>query len=338
MAQGNDKFLQIINNIKKGELLPVYLLMGDESYYIDSITDAIVENALDDSERDFNQTILYGLDAELSSLINIAKRYPMMASRQLVVLKEAQMFDAIDNLILYVEHYQPSTVFVINYKGGVLKNKKLITAIEKIGAVYEFKKLYDNQVPKFITDYLHSNSLTIEPKAVTMISDYIGNDLNRIVGELTKLKIIIGETGEITAQLVEKHIGISKDYNNFEFLAAIIKKDVYKVNKIINYFESNPKNNPIMPTISILFNFFSNLLLIYYAPDKSDSGLMKDLNLKTVYQLKDYKAAKFNYSVFKCVEIISLLRQYDVKLKGVGVSTSTTPASLLRELTYKIMH
>lgn len=338
MAQGNDKFLQIINNIKKGELLPVYLLMGDESYYIDSITDAIVENALDDSERDFNQTILYGLDAELSSLINLAKRYPMMASRQLVVLKEAQMFDAIDNLILYVEQYQPSTVFVINYKGGVLKNKKLITAIEKIGAVYEFKKLYENQVPKFITDYLQANSLTIESKAVTMISDYIGNDLNRIVGELTKLKIILGETAEITAQHVEEHIGISKDYNNFEFLAAIIKKDAYKVNKIINYFESNPKNNPIMPTISILFNFFSNLLLIYYAPDKSDSGLMKELNLKTVYQLKDYKAAKFNYNVFKCVEIISLLRQYDVKLKGVGVSTSTTPASLLRELTYKIMH
>lgn len=338
MAQGNDKFLQIINNIKKGELLPVYLLMGDESYYIDSITDAILENALDDSERDFNQTILYGLDAELSSLINIAKRYPMMASRQLVVLKEAQMFDAIDNLILYVEQYQPSTVFVINYKGGVLKNKKLITAIEKIGAVYEFKKLYENQIPKFITDYLHSISLTIQAKAVTMISDYIGNDLNRIVGELTKLKIILGETGEITPQLVEEHIGISKDYNNFEFLAAIIKKDAYRVNKIINYFESNPKNNPIIPTISILFNFFSNLLLTYYAPDKSDTGLMKELNLKTVYQLKDYKAAKLNYSVFKCVEIIDLLRQYDVKLKGVGVSTSTTPASLLRELTYKIMH
>ena len=338
MAQGNDKFLQIINNIKKGELLPVYLLMGDESYYIDTITDAIVENALDDSERDFNQTILYGLDAELSSLINIAKRYPMMASRQLVVLKEAQMFDAIDNLILYVEQYQPSTVFVINYKGGVLKNKKLITAIEKIGAVYEFKKLYENQIPKFITDYLQSNSLTIEQKAVTMIADYIGSDLNRIVGELSKLKIILGETGEITAQLVEEHIGISKDYNNFEFLAAIIKKDAYKVNKIINYFESNPKNNPIIPTISILFNFFSNLLLLYYAPDKSDMGLTKELNLKTVYQLKDYKAAKLNYNVFKCVEIIALLRQYDVKLKGVGVSSSTTPASLLRELTYKIMH
>lgn len=338
MAQANDKYLQIISDIKKGNLKPVYLLMGDESYYIDTITDTIVKNALDESERDFNQTILYGLDAEISSLINTAKRYPMMASRQLVVLKEAQMFDAIDDLILYVEQYQPSTVFVINYKGGVLKNKKLITAIEKVGAVYEFKKLYDNQIPKFITDYLNSYSLTIEPKAVSMIADYIGSDLNRIAGELQKLTIVIDAGREVTAQLVEEHIGISKDYNNFEFLSAVINKDSYKVNSIIKYFESNPKNNSIIPTISILFNFFSNLLLMYYAPDKTDMGLVKELNLKSVYQLKDYKTAKANYNVFKCVDIIALLRNYDAKSKGVGVSSSTTDASLLRELTYKIMH
>lgn len=338
MAQANDKYLQIISNIKKGELKPVYLLMGDESYYIDSITDVIIENALDDSERDFNQTILYGLDAEISSLINTAKRYPMMSSRQLVVLKEAQMFDDIDDIILYVEHYQPSTVFVINYKGGVLKNKKLITAIEKIGAVYEFKKLYENQVPKFITDYLQNYSLKIEPKAVAMLSDYIGNDLSRIAGELDKLRIVIGGSKEITAHLVEDNIGISKDYNNFEFLAALVRKDVYKVNKIINYFESNPKNNSIIPIIRMMFNFFSNLLLMYYAPDKSDAGLLKELNLKTTFQLKEYNTAKNNYNVFKCVDIIALLREYDAKSKGVGVSTSTTDASLLRELSYKIMH
>lgn len=338
MAQANDKYLQIISDIKKGEFKPIYLLMGDESYYIDSITDTIIKNALDDSERDFNQTILYGLDAEISSLINTAKRYPMMASRQLVVLKEAQMFDDIDEIIMYVEQYQPTTILVINYKGGVLKNKKLITAIEKVGAVFEFKKLYENQVPKFITDYLQSYSLTIESKAVSMIADYIGNDLNKIVGELEKLKIVIGDDKEVTAQLVEEHIGISKDYNNFEFLSAIVNKDVYKVNKIIKYFESNPKNNSIIPTISIMFNFFSNLLLVYYAPDKSDMGLVKELNFKSPYQLKEYKTAKLHYNVFKCVEIISLLREYDAKSKGVGVSTLTTDASLLRELSYKIMH
>ena len=338
MAQANDKYLQIISDIKKGEFKPIYLLMGDESYYIDSITDLIIENALDESERDFNQTILYGLDAEVSSLINIAKRYPMMASRQLVVLKEAQMFEGIDDLILYVEQYQPSTIFVINYKEGVLKNKKLVSAIEKIGAVYEFRKLYENQIPKFITDYLQGYSLSIEPKAVSMIADYIGNDLNRIAGELEKLKIVIGNRKEVTAQLVEEHIGISKDYNNFEFLSAIVNKDVYKVNRIIKYFESNPKNNSIIPTISIMFNFFSNLLLMYYAPDKTDMGLTKELNFKSPYQLKESKTAKQSYTVFKCVEIIALLREYDAKSKGVGVSTSTTDASLLRELSYKILH
>ena len=171
-----------------------------------------------------------------------------------------------------------------------------------------------------------------------MIADSIGNDLNRIAGELEKLRIVIGASKEVTAQLVEEHIGISKDYNNFEFLAAVINKDLYKVNSIIKYFESNPKNNSIIPTISILFNFFSNLLLVYYAPDKTDMGLMKELNLKSTYQLKDYKTAKLHYNVFKCVDIIALLRNYDAKSKGVGVSTSTTDASLLRELTYKIMH
>lgn len=338
MALSNDKYLQIISDVKKGNFKPIYLLMGDEPYFIDIITNAIIDNALDDSERDFNQTILYGLDVESSSLINAARRYPMMAQRQLIVLKEAQMFDEIENLIYYAEEYQPTTVLVINYKGGVLKDKKLISAIEKVGLVCEFKKLYENQIAKFITDYVQNRSFTIEPKAVSMISDFIGDDLSRIAGELDKLIIVIGDNKEISASLVERHIGISKDYNNFELKSALVKKDVYKVNQIINYFESNPKNNSIIPTISLLFNFFSNLLIAYYSNDKSDMGMMKELNIKTPFQFKDYKTAMGNYNVFKCVEIIALLRNYDAKSKGVGVSTSTTEASLLRELLYKIMH
>lgn len=338
MAAVQDKYSQILSSVTKGIFKPIYLLMGDEPYYIDVITDAIVANALDDSERDFNQTILYGIDVEVSSLINAAKRYPMMAQRQLIVVKEAQMLDGIEELIYYAEEVQPTTVFVICYKGGLLKNKKLISAIEKVGEVYESKKLYDNQLPVFITNYASEHSFEIEPKAVSMLADFIGNDLNRITGELNKLFIVSQGKKEISALLVEEHIGISKDYNNFELQAAIINKDSYKANRIINYFESNPKNNSIIPTISILFNLFSNLLLAYYAKDKSDMGLIKDLNLRNQYQLKDYKKAMTNYNVFKCVDIIAMLREYDAKSKGVGVPTSITDAALLRELVYKIMH
>lgn len=338
MAQEQNKYTKLISEIKKGIFKPVYLLMGEEPYYIDMITDAIVENALDDSERDFNQTILYGNEAEVSYVINAAKRYPMMAPRQLIVIKEAQNMDKIDALIYYMQELQPATVLVLNYKGKNLKDKKLVAAIEKVGLVVESKKIYDSQLPSFINDYVAGMGMTIGVKAVSMLADYIGNDLNRMAGELQKLKIVTGGREAITPEIVEANIGISKDYNNFELLDSVINKDYYKVAGIVKYFEKNPKNNPLVLTISVLFNFFSNLMILYYAKDKSDAGIAKELNMKSQYYTQRYRKALQNYSAYKCVDVISYIREYDAKSKGVGVAPNTTDASLLKELLYKIMH
>lgn len=338
MAQEQNKYSKIISDIKKGIFKPVYLLMGEEPYFIDQITDAIVENALDDSERDFNQTVLYGNEAEVSFVINAAKRYPMMAERQLIVIKEAQNMDKIDALVYYVQELQPATVLVIDYKGKNLKDKKLVSAIEKVGIVFESKKLYDSQLPSFINDYVSDMGMTIAIKAVSMLADFIGNDLGRMAGELRKLKIVTGGDTMITPEIVEANIGISKDYNNFELLDAVINKEYYKVAGIVKYFEKNPKNNPLVLTISVLFNFFSNLMILYYTKDKSDAGIAKELNMKSQFHTQRYKKALQNYSAFKCVDIISYIREYDAKSKGVGVAPNTSDASLLKELLFKIMH
>lgn len=338
MAQGQTKYLGVLSDIKKGIFKPVYLLMGEEPYFIDVITDAIIENALDDSERDFNQTILYGNEAEVSYVINAAKRYPMMAPRQLIVIKEVQNMDKIDALIYYVQELQPATVLVLNYKGKNLKDRKLVAAIEKVGEVIESKKLYDSQLPSFINDYVAGMGMKIGVKAVSMLADFIGNDLSRMTGELQKLRIVTGGKEMITPEIVEANIGISKDYNNFELLDSVINRQYDKVAGIVKYFEKNPKNNPLVLTISVLFNFFSNLMVLYYAKDKSDAGIAKELNMKSQYYTQRYRKALQNYSAFKCVDIISYLREYDAKSKGVGVAPNTPDSSLLKELIYKIMH
>lgn len=328
----------IISEIKKGIFKPIYLLMGEEPYFIDVITDTIIDNALDETERDFNQTIMYGNEAEVSFVINAAKRYPMMAPRQLIVIKEAQNMDKIESLIYYVQELQPSTVLVLDYKGKTLKDKKLVAAIEEVGVVFESKKLYDSQLPSFINEYASEAGMTIGIKAVSMLADFIGNDLSRMAGELQKLKIVTGGKAAITPEIVEANIGISKDYNNFELLDSVINKDVYKVASIVKYFEKNPKNNPMVLTISVLFNFFSNLMILYYAKDKSDMGLARELNLKTSFYIQRYKKAMQNYSAYKCVDIISCIREYDARSKGVGSTANTTDASLLKEMLYKIIH
>lgn len=339
MAKESSKYIPLLSEIKKNIFKPIYLLMGNESYYIDSLCNEIIDRGLDDADRDFNQTIIYGMDAEISSLINAAKRYPMMAARQLIVVKEAQHLDKIEQLINYTEEFQPTTILVICYKGGVVKDKKFIASISKNGVVFESKQLYSNQVPAFISDLAASNGVTITQKAVVMMADAIGTDLCRIANELTKLKIVTPQNTPITDVIIEENIGISKEYNNFELQKAIIKKDRFRVASIIKYYEANPKSNPIIPTISMLFNLFSNLLILYYTPDKSDTNVAKELGLKTVYQAKDYLDAMRNYNVFKCVDIIGYIRQYDAKSKGgAGVAPNTKESSLLCELTHKIMN
>lgn len=340
MAKKDDNsHLKILQDIRNKTFAPVYFLMGDEPYYIDLICDTIVANALSESERDFNQTILYGADIEdFGIVINTAKRFPMMAQHQLVVVKEAQMIRSIESLTYYLQKPLRSTILVICYKGSY-KSKKILAEIGKVGVLYESKKLYENQLPAFISNYLAEKRMTIDPKASAMMADFIGADLNRLTGELDKLAITLpeGQT-RITAESVERNIGISKDFNNFELLNAIINRNVYKANLIVRYFEQNPKNNPLVVTISVLFNFFANLMLCYFAPDKSENGLVGELKLRSAFQARDYIVAMRNYNAFKCIEIIDCIRRSDAKSKGVNSGAMSQGSDILREMVFRIMH
>ena len=333
-------YLEILKDIRNKNFKPVYFLMGEESYFIDLITDAIIENALTDDERDFNQTIMYGSDVDnYGTVVNAAKRYPMMAQRQLVVVKEAQQISNIELLSFYLKQPLASTILVINHKHGVVKSKKLLSEVEQVGVLYESKKLYDNQLPAFINNYVAASGRTIENKAMQMIADFIGSDLNRLTSELDKLRISMGEANtRITSDDVERNVGVSKDFNNFELLNAIVTRNVVKANQIVNYFERNPKSNPFVVTISVLFGFFSNLMIAYFATDKSEQGLMQELKLRSTFQARDYVTAMRNYNAFKCIDVIALLRQYDARSKGIGATSNTTEGELLREMVYKIMH
>ena len=336
----SNQHIAILQDIRKKIFKPVYLLMGDESYYIDLICDSIIENALKENERDFNQTILYGADVDdFAIVVNAAKRFPMMAEHQLIVVKEAQNIRGIENLAFYLQKPLMSTILVICYKNGSLKNKKILAGIEKIGLVYESKKLYDNQLPAFINTYVAAKKLAIDPKAVSMLADFVGNDLSRLSGELDKLAISLPEgSTRITPEAVELNVGVSKDFNNYELLNAIVTRNVSKAAQIVQYFEQNPKNNPLVVTISVLFNFFSNLLLCFFAADRSENGLVKELNLRSVYQARDYTTAMRSYNAFKCIDIIDLIRQYDARSKGIGSGASSNDGDLLKELVFKILY
>lgn len=332
-------FEQIVTEIKARKYRPVYLFMGDEPYYIDELTNMLTETVLPEEERDFNQSILYGMETNVTAVITMARSYPMMSDHQLIVIKEAQNLSKIEELEVYVKNPLKSTILVLNYKRGALdKRKKLYAEIDKNGAIFESKKIPEYKIPAFITSYILSKGLSIDQKSAQMLSDYLGNDLSKLTNEIAKLLIAIppGQM-RITADLIEENIGISKDFNNFELLNAIINKNIFKVNQIADYFEKNPKNNPMIMTMSVLFNFFSNLMICYWAKNKTEQGLATELGLRNPYQAKDYVIALKNYNAFKCMEIIGLLRIYDAKSKGVD-NNSAPDGELLKELLYKITH
>ena len=329
----------IMSELRSGVYRPVYYLMGEEGYFTDKITDYIIENALTEIERDFNLTVFYGLETDIDTVINTAKRFPMMAERQVVVVKEAQALKNIDNLIYYLQNPQPTTVLVFAHKNGSLdKRKKVATEVDRNGVVLDTKKFREDHLPSFISSYLKEKGLTADPKSVLMLRESIGADLARIAGEIDKLSISLPQDATaITPELVEEHIGISKEYNNFELQNAIVNKDVYKANKIINYFAQNPKKNPIQMTLALLFSFFSNVMMSYYAPEKTERGVAEFLGLRNAWGVGDYLKAMKNYRAMHVMEILHLIRLADAQSKGAE-GAQTPDGEIMRELLYKILH
>ena len=329
----------IMSELKSGTFRPVYYLMGEEGYFTDRITDYIMENALNEFERDFNMTVYYGLDTDIDTVVTAAKRFPMMAERQVIFVKEAQMLKNIDSLLYYLQAPQPTTVLVFAHKNGSIdKRKKVATELERSGVVLDSKKMRDDQLPAFINGYLREKGLVADNKSVLMMRESVGADLSRLAGEIDKLAIALPQGSvNITPELVEEHIGISKEYNNFELQNALVNKDILKANKIIQYFARNPKKNPIQMTLALLFSFFSNVMMCYYAPEKSERGVAEFLGLKNTWGVGDYIKAMKNYRAVHVMEILHLIRLADAQSKGAE-GPQVPDGEIMRELMYKILH
>ena len=332
-------FEQILQQLKTRTYSPLYFLMGDEPYYIDEITNYIANKVLTEEEKAFNQTTLYGKDTDMTSIILAARRYPMMAQHQVIVVKEAQNFKDIEKLVVYAEKPLNTTILVINYKYKTLdKRKKLYKAITKSGGVlFESKKLYDNQVGAWLNSFLKTKGLTIDITASRVLIEYLGNDLSKIAHEIEKLRIALGsKTKNITTTDIERNIGISKEFNNFELNKAIFQKNVVKANQIIQSFGKNPKSNPIQVTTATIFGYFQKLMAYHYLPDKSKHGVASALKINPFF-VSDYTTGARNYSARKVIQVISLLREFDMKSKGYK-SNVTDSGELLKELIFKIIH
>ena len=329
---------QLVSEIRNGNLKPIYFLMGEEPYYIDKISEFIEDNVLDESEKGFNQIVLYGRDIAVEDIVSNAKRFPMMAEYQVIIVKEAQdLSRTIEKLVSYAENPQPSTILVVNYKYKKIdKRKALYKALKKSGVVFESKKLYENQVSDWIRRVLNGQKYTISPKAAQMLVEFLGTDLSKIDNELNKLKIILPEGTQITPEHIEENIGISKDFNNFELRKAIGDKNVVKVHQIAKYFADNPKDNPMVVTISLLFNFFSQLLHLHGMSDKSPRNVASALRINP-YFVNEYIVATRNYPMKKVSSVIAMLREFDVKGKGVGAN-AVPQGDLLKELLVKILN
>ncbi|MCQ2973631.1 MAG: DNA polymerase III subunit delta [Bacteroidales bacterium] len=327
----------ILEDLKAKKYAQVYLLQGDEPYFIDQISQYIEKNVLTDDEKVFNQTVVYGKDIDVPNLDTLAKRFPLMAKYQVVVVKEAQDIKKIEDLVYYVQKPQKSTILVLNYKYKELdKRKKLASEIEKQGVLFTSKKLYDNKIPPWTEGYVKSQGLTIDPIALKLLTDYLGNDLAKIANEVDKLAIALPKNAKITSTDIQNNVGISKDYNNFELQNAIGSGDVLKAARIVDHFSKNQKDNPLVLTITALYGYFCKLL-IYNQHIRDDSKTQAAALGVSPYFLKDYSNAQKRFPIQKTIRAISLLHEYDLKSKGVG-NVSTDSGALLQELVYKIMH
>ncbi|MBT3243987.1 MAG: DNA polymerase III subunit delta [Bacteroidetes bacterium] len=331
-------FEGIINDINNRVFKPVYILQGEEPYFIDQITERLMNGILDEMQKAFNLNILYGKDTDVPSIDNMARRFPMGADYTVVIVKEAQSISGIEDLQYYVSNPSESSILVIAYKYKTLdKRKKLYKAAKKTGVIFESKKIYDNKVPRWIHNYLASRKISIEPSAGVILTEYLGNDLAKISNELDKLILTLPEgDSKIASDHIEKNIGISKDYNNFELMKALAKKNVLKANRIVQYFGSNQKLNHINQTISSLYYFFSKVLALHFMQSDSNREIASTLQINP-YFVQDYQQAARNYSRSKVVEIISILREFDLKSKGFG-NPSVPADELLQEMIFKILH
>lgn len=330
---------EIIRSVQAGDIKPIYYLMGDESYYIDRLADFIVDNVLRPEDRDFNLITYFGSDTTIDTIISTARTYPMGAERMVIVVKEAQNLKSVEHLSYYLQQIQPSTVLVFCHKNGVLDRRtKTATLISKVGTLFESKKLYDNQLPQFITSYLRRKRIAAAPGVAEMIAEYIGSDLNRIASEIEKLLIAMPQ-GEktITIDLLQQNMGITKNFNIFELQDALGRKDILKANRIIKYFEDTPKENPIQKMLPSLFKFFSNLMLAYYSPQKTPSGIAAWVGVQEWQVNKNILPTMANYSGVKVMNILSEIRRTDARSKG-SEGSHTSSGDLMKELIYFILH
>ncbi len=333
----------VLKDLRSNKYAPIYFLQGEEPYYIDYISDFIEKNALDESAKSFNQVVVYGKDVNMAAILNNARRYPMMSDRQVVIVKEAQDIqdlgkeDGVKLLESYLKNPLPSTILVFCHKYKTVDGRKSIgKSLDKFAILVTTKTLYDNQLPDWIDSYVKEKGFTINDKAKQMLADNIGNNLSRMSNEIDKMLINIKEKGQIDPGLVQKFIGISKDYNVFELQKALMVKDVLKANQIINHFGANPKGNPIIPVIALLFSFYSKILLIHASKDKSESALSRALGLKPFF-VKEYLLAARNYPLQQVIRNIAHLRQADMQSKGIS-SASLSEAQILKELVFNLLH
>ena len=337
----NVSFDSIMNDLKARKFLPVYYLMGDESYYIDQISDYIAEHVLQPEERDFNQSFLFGSDVTASQIVDVARRYPMMSEHQVVIVKEAQNIKNTEALEKYFKAPMTSTILVMCHKNGSIDGRKreYVKAIQGAGVLFESKKLKDRDLPPFIENYLKRKNVSIDPKSTQMVADSVGADLSRLTSELDKVILSLPESDRrVTPQVVEDQIGVSKEFNGFELRDAIVNRNVFKANQIIKYFDENPKAGSIYAFLPLLFNYFQNLMIAYYAPNnKSQEAVAEWLELRNSWAAKDYMIGMRNYTGTKVMQIIGKIREIDAKSKGLD-NPNTPPGELMKELIFYILH
>ena len=328
---------EIIREVKSGALKPIYFLCGEESYAIDVVADYMQSNVLDAAAKEFDQHVLYGNDVTAEMIVDVAKQFPMLSPKQLVVFREAQLVKNLDALVSYAEAPLASTLLIVVYRKKPDKRSKLYKLMDKVGGVLVSDKLPDYKVKTWIQNFIQEKGLSINPREAELLADYLGNDLAKVANEVEKMILTMEpDAKKITADDIETNIGISKNFNNFELKDAISQRDVLKANRIIDYFSKNPKNNPLTVSLTVLFNYFSQLMIIHYMPDKSKAAVSSALGLNPYFYSKYMDAIRM-YSAGKVFRIITLIRDYDARGKGVG-NASASQYDLLKELVFKIVH